>query len=546
MGAKQRRCAIYTRKSSEEGLDQSFNSLDAQREACEAYVLSQASEGWSAHASRYDDGGYSGGNMERPGLEALLDDIRAGKIDVVVVYKIDRLTRSLADFARIVEVFEQHYCSFVSVTQSFNTTGSMGKLMLNVLLSFAQFEREVTGERIRDKIAASKAKGLWMGGNLPLGFDLPGEGSRVLRINEAEAATVSTIFESYLQLGSVRALQEELAARGIVSKRHVTRKGKEVGGLPFGRGALFHLLRNPLYLGKITHKGKVHDGAHPAIIEQELFDRVQAKLEANAHQHGKRKKQRKVNSPLTGKLFDANGEVMSPAWSRGQSGKSYRYYVSASLQQGTGALDPDRVQRLSAEETEQVVRETLRRWLPRADDPLAALRSIRLKNDGLHFELACKEGTRSRLELYKDEQIIHRARDMVTIRLPLLLPLRGGRKLVTRSALASPRPDDVLIAALRKAHAMLSNERGSPFMQTAPVSPYDRNILRLAFLAPDIQQAIVTGRQPPHLNLETLRQMKIPLSWKMQRDVLGFQTSKTGLSGERKRHFGELGGPNRH
>jgi len=357
VAVKSKRCAIYTRKSSEEGLDQSFNSLDAQREACEAYVLSQTSEGWSALGSRYDDGGFSGGNTERPGLQTLLDDIKAGKVDVVVVYKIDRLTRSLADFARIVEVFDEHGCSFVSVTQSFNTTGSMGKLMLNVLLSFAQFEREVTGERIRDKIAASKAKGLWMGGNLPLGFDLPEEGTRVLRINQCEAGTVRIIFEAYLKLGSVRALREELIAKDISSKKHVTRKGKQLGGLPFGRGALFHLLRNPIYIGKIPHKDKVYEGAHPAIIEPELFNEVQARLKSNAGQHRAKKNWAKVNSPLAGKLFDARDEVMSPAWSRGQSGKSYRYYVSASLQQGLTRPDTNRVQRLSATEIERAVSE---------------------------------------------------------------------------------------------------------------------------------------------------------------------------------------------
>ncbi len=245
------RCAIYTRKSSEEGLEQSFNSLDAQREACAAYELSQASEGWTKLSGHYDDGGYSGGNIERPGLQALLADIAAGKVDIVVVYKIDRLTRSLADFARIVEVFEKAGVSFVSVTQSFNTTSSMGRLMLNVLLSFAQFEREVTGERIRDKIAASKAKGLWMGGNPPLGYDLPKAGSRVLEVNEEEAATVRSIFTRYLELGKVHALQRELAKQQIFSRHRTSAKGREIGGTPFSRGALFHLLRNPVYFGWI-------------------------------------------------------------------------------------------------------------------------------------------------------------------------------------------------------------------------------------------------------------------------------------------------------
>ena len=260
-------CALYTRKSTEEGLEQAFNTLDAQREACEAYVKSQAGEGWRAVRSRYDDGGFSGASMERPALKRLLCDIEAGKVDVVVVYKIDRLTRSLPDFARMIEIFDRRRASFVSVTQAFNTTTSMGRLTLNVLLSFAQFEREVTGERIRDKIAASKAKGMWMGGTVPLGYDPPVEGRHVLRINRAEAEIVRTIFRAYIDLGSVHALQRWLEDRGIRSKRRTTRAGRLSGGGPFSRGALFQLLRNRLYLGMIVHKGRVHPGRHQAIID---------------------------------------------------------------------------------------------------------------------------------------------------------------------------------------------------------------------------------------------------------------------------------------
>lgn len=238
-----KRCAIYTRKSSDEGLEQNFNSLDAQREACEAYVLSQAGEGWSALATRYDDGGFSGGSIERPALQRLLIDIARGLVDLVVVYKIDRLTRSLPDFARIVEQFDARQVSFVSVTQAFNTTSSMGRLTLKVLLSFAQFEREVTGERIRDKIAASKAKGMWMGGLAALGYDLPANGTRVLQVNEAEAATVLHIFDRYPALRSVHRLLEELEAEGIRSKARLSASGKQTGDRPFSRGAMFHLLQ---------------------------------------------------------------------------------------------------------------------------------------------------------------------------------------------------------------------------------------------------------------------------------------------------------------
>ena len=280
-----KRCALYSRKSSEEGLDQAFNSLDAQREACEAYVKSQKSEGWRALETSYDDGGFSGGSMERPALKRLLSDIEAGKVDVVVVYKIDRLTRSLADFARIVELFDRHEVTFVSVTQAFNTTSSMGRLTLNVLLSFAQFEREVTGERIRDKIAASKSRGMWMGGHVPLGYDVPVGAERALVVNEAEAATVRAIFGAYLDLGSVHALQRQVHDQGIRSKQRTTRDGRTTGGQSFSRGALFHLLRNRTYLGLIVHRDRVHEGRHPAIVDAALFDAVQAKLDANVRRH---------------------------------------------------------------------------------------------------------------------------------------------------------------------------------------------------------------------------------------------------------------------
>jgi site-specific DNA recombinase len=326
-----KRCAIYTRKSSDEGLEQHFNSLDAQREACEAYVLSQAGEGWSALAARYDDGGYSGGTMERPALQSLLADIGRGLVDVVVVYKIDRLTRSLPDFARIVERFDAKEVSFVSVTQAFNTTSSMGRLTLNVLLSFAQFEREVTGERIRDKIAASKAKGLWMGGLAPIGYDLPTNGTRVLEVNEAEAATVRHIFERYLAVGSVHRVLEELERDGIRSKRRVSAKGKVTGDQSFSRGAMFHLLQNRVYVGEIVHKGRCHAGQHAGIVEPSTFERVQVKL---TRQQGERRIRRTASSPLAGKLFDAHGNRLTPTHSRNPRGRTYRYYVPARLQRG--------------------------------------------------------------------------------------------------------------------------------------------------------------------------------------------------------------------
>jgi len=325
-GATKLRCGIYTRKSSEEGLEQDFNSLDAQREACEAYILSQRHEGWIALPAMYDDGGISGGTMERPALKRLLADVAAGKIDVVVVYKVDRLTRSLADFAKIVEIFDQRQVSFVSVTQAFNTTSSMGRLTLNVLLSFAQFEREVTGERIRDKIAASKKKGMWMGGLPPLGYDVQ---DRKLVVNAQEAETVTFIFERYQTLKSVRLLQAELDRRGIVSKLRQRDNGPSRGGQPLGRGALYAMLSNRLYRGEIVHKDVAHPGQHDPIVDEALFNDVQQTLATNRVD-----RERGVNadepSLLAGLLFDADGNRMT-ATHASKKGVRYRYYVSKTL-----------------------------------------------------------------------------------------------------------------------------------------------------------------------------------------------------------------------
>lgn len=272
------RCAIYTRKSSEEGLEQSFNSLDAQREACQAYIQSQRHEGWKVLPTRYDDGGYSGGNMERPALKKLLEDIAAKQIDTVVVYKVDRLTRSLADFAKIVEQFDRQGVSFVSVTQQFNTTTSMGRLTLNVLLSFAQFEREVTGERIRDKVAASKRKGMWMGGVVPLGYDIV---NRRLEINPTEADTIRQIYRSYLDLGCVSKLRQHLDGVGIRSKERVSRAGRRSGGTTISRGALYEILKSPVYIGEVHYQGSVYPGQHEAILDRKVWNQVQTRLKEN-------------------------------------------------------------------------------------------------------------------------------------------------------------------------------------------------------------------------------------------------------------------------
>ena len=324
------RCAIYTRKSSDEGLEQSFNSLDAQREACAAYILSQASEGWSALPDIYDDGGISGGTLERPALQRLLSEVRAGRIDIIVVYKVDRLTRSLLDFAKLVEALDKAGTSFVSITQSFNTTTSMGRLTLNMLLSFAQFEREVTAERIRDKLAASKAKGMWMGGVPALGYRPDG---RTLAIVEEHATLVRHLFERYLVLGTVRLLAQELLRDKVTIPHRTTIGGKPLGGGSFTRGQLYQILRNVTYAGQIGHKDKVYPGLHQPIIPPELFEQTRALLASNLQ--GTRTRALATGpSVLAGKLFDADGEpLIATHATKGQA--RYRYYISRALNEGS-------------------------------------------------------------------------------------------------------------------------------------------------------------------------------------------------------------------
>src|SRR6204780_1790336 len=323
------RCAIYTRKSTDHNLDLEFNSLDAQREACEAYIKSQAHEGWRLIPNHYDDGAFSGASLDRPALQLLLSEVRAGKVDVIVVYKVDRLTRSLADFAKLVELFDQHAVSFVSVTQQFNTTTSMGRLTLNVLLSFAQFEREVTSERIRDKISASKRKGLWVGGMAPLGYDTK---DRRITVNEAEADRVRTIFRCYLKLGSLNLLMADLRKRGIVTKLRKLKTGERVGGIPFMRGSLAQLLRNRFYIGEVAFKGEILKGEQPAILDRALFDAVQARLNEQVTNHNA--KWLKSEALLTGRIFDDRGNRMTPSHAR-RGNVKYRYYLSSALLQGT-------------------------------------------------------------------------------------------------------------------------------------------------------------------------------------------------------------------
>ncbi len=361
------RCAIYTRKSSEEGLEQEFNSLHAQREACEAFIRSQQGEGWQLLKTRYDDGGLSGATMDRPALRHLLADIEANQVDVVVVYKVDRLTRSLSDFAKMVEIFDRRGVSFVAVTQQFNTTTSMGRLTLNVLLSFAQFEREVTGERIRDKIAASKRKGMWMGGLVPLGYEVH---ERRLRVVESEAVTVRHIFQRYCELGSVRLLKQELDRDGLRSKPRISRDGCRFGEKPFARGALYTLLGNPIYIGEIRHKGVRHPGQHDSIVDRALWDKAQELLRLHTV-----RTDRTTNiggtSPLMGKLFDETGERLTPSHCK-KGNLRYRYYVSRSLIK-RGARNSPEGWRIPALEIERTLAATVAGILENRQEILADL-----------------------------------------------------------------------------------------------------------------------------------------------------------------------------
>jgi site-specific DNA recombinase len=520
-GASSRRCAIYTRKSSEEGLEQDFNSLHAQREACEAYVRSQVGEGWGELPTLYDDGGFSGGNMDRPGLARLLADVDARRIDIVVVYKVDRLTRSLADFAKIVERFDAADVSFVSVTQAFNTTTSMGRLTLNVLLSFAQFEREVTGERIRDKIAASKAKGMWMGGNVPLGYDPQG---RTLIINGAEAEQVRHIFRRYLELGSVHVLRDELEAQGQRSKRWTSSTGKEIGGAVIGRGALFHLLSNRHYLGEIVHKETSYPGLHPAILDAELFEAVQLRLAQNGGAKRRTKAgldPRAPAAPLAGLVFDDLGNAMTSVSARKGKGRLYRYYVSTALQLGrreqAGSLA-----RFPGPALEELVQDRLER--------MGVLRDGREARDFIDRVVVSRRTVMVRLAEDAMECIsaradgqVEREENPLVLTIPATLKWRGGAKRAVgpggQTPVESSNVDATLLKALVRAEACKSKLRcgGLRTIDELAASEnvthqYARALTRLAFLSPSLKRAIVEGRER-HMNLQGFMARGVPLAW---------------------------------
>jgi DNA invertase Pin-like site-specific DNA recombinase len=514
MTGKVRRCAVYTRKSSEEGLDQSFNSLDAQREACEAYIKSQAHEGWKLVKTAYDDGGFSGGSMDRPALRRLLADLGQGLVDVIVVYKIDRLTRSLADFARIVETLDRQGASFVSITQQFNTTTSMGRLTLNVLLSFAQFEREVTGERIRDKIAASKRRGMWMGGNLPLGYDVR---DRELVVNEAEAVTVRHLFQRYAELGTVSALMSETRQRGIVSKLWTSSTGKARGGAAYSRGALYYLLRNPIYVGRIAHRGATYTGRHQPTVPQDLWDRVQAML-TDGRQGQARTNGSAGASALLGLLYDDRGNRMSPSHVRKADGRRYRYYVSQALLQGRPE-SAGTVRRVSAHAIETLVERAIAQALPKDQTGHARLRHV-VKTVTIHpdcVEIVLTDIGRS---LWPE------ARSAGSLRIATVMKAgRGGRRMVPSAPAA--RIDRSIVKALAWARDLRWRlEHGKSLNELAREDgcsrPYISNLIRLAYLAPDVTWAIVNGTQPAQLTLADLMSRDIPLDWAEQRRSFGF------------------------
>ncbi|GGC63733.1 hypothetical protein GCM10011504_47440 [Siccirubricoccus deserti] len=359
---KKLRCAVYTRKSTDEGLEKEFNTFDAQREACEAYVASQRAEGWVLVRDRYDDGGFSGGTLERPALRRMLADIEQGLIDVIVVYKIDRLSRSLMDFAKLVETFEAHRVTFVSVTQSFNTTTSMGRLTLNILLSFAQFEREVIGERIRDKFAASRARGMWMGGKVPLGYEVR---DRKLVVNEVEAARVRRVFEYFAESGSGVETARQLRAEGLTSK----------SDRPLDKGDIYKLLHNRTYVGEASHKGKVYPGEHQAIVPRDLWDRVHAVLRVSPRIRAGQNRQH-APALLRGLIFGVDGRALSPTHSR-KNGRLYRYYVAQRVLKGDAAGDASIVRRVSAAEIEAAVVDQVRALLRQPEVVVGTWRAAR-------------------------------------------------------------------------------------------------------------------------------------------------------------------------
>jgi DNA invertase Pin-like site-specific DNA recombinase len=541
------RCAIYTRKSTEEGLEQDFNSLHAQREACEAFIKSQRHEGWAAVSTKYDDGGYSGGSMERPALKRLLADVAERKVDIIVVYKVDRLTRSLADFAKMVESFDSHSVSFVSVTQQFNTTTSMGRLTLNVLLSFAQFEREVTGERIRDKITASKKKGMWMGGMPPPGYRVK---KRKLVIHKHEAAIVRKIFSLYLQLKNTSALYRKLQSEKIVRPKAVTNSGYRYGGEFFSRGALRLLLSNPLYVGEVRHAGQVYPGQHQAIVDKGLWIKIQQILASTTHDYKIGKNATEL-SLLAGLLWDISGYQLKSEHSR-KGSRRYRYYSC------NGADSPKAI-RLPASELERALLSALVRLLQNETRLIRLFNLKRSENVGQYLESAKKSATAlrdglphekrqvllqllKRVVFKKKSLTIELKREMflgrsvgatrtVSVDVPISIERRGVEtRLIIEGETETPAyRDPALIKTLARAVCWfddLTSGRVKDFSDLGTQEGLTRSVVGriclLAFLAPKLVEEILSGRQPLKMRTRTLlREISIPDSWDKQRQFFG-------------------------
>lgn len=499
------RCAIYTRVSTDHGLDQEFNSLDNQREAAEAYVKSQGHEGWKLLPVRYDDGGFSGGSMERPALQKLLHEVKARRVDVIVVYKVDRLTRSLADFAKLVELFDAHGVSFVSVTQHFNTITSMGRLTLNVLLSFAQFEREVTGERIRDKIAASKQKGIWMGGVVPLGYRVEG---RALHIVENHAALIRSLYDRYLALGSVVRLKVELEERGTRVPERIDGTGKVTGGGVFSRGHLHGILANPIYAGRLGHKGRSYPGQHPAIVDMAIWEKVQDALAKIV----RRRERLTTSHLLAGRIRDVDRRAFSPSHAQ-KGSRRYRYYVSQAVLQGEGS---PKVRRISAPEIEAAVIGVLRQ---ESNDPS-------LGDAEALSRLDCVVVHPDRLELHvkgNDQPIEHpwspiparRRRDIVLPpgRADTPRPMKVEDRARILKAIATGRAwmDELAAARIAGPEAIASRE----VLSGRSV----RMTLSLAHLSPAIVGAVIAGRLPRGIGIRDLAEL--PAAWSEQEATLG-------------------------
>ncbi|MEJ8473189.1 recombinase family protein [Roseibium algae] len=552
---KKVRCAIYTRKSSEEGLDQDFNSLDAQREACSAYVASQKHEGWVLLPTTYDDGGLSGGNMNRPALQSLLADIDASLVDQIVVYKIDRLTRSLTDFARLVDRLDRHDASFVSVTQSFNTATSVGRLTLNVLLSFAQFEREVTAERIRDKIAASKKKGMWMGGAVPLGYRPNG---RTLQIHDREASIIRQLYELYLEHGSVAAVKNHADRLLFTTRKRVTKAGKSFGGKPFDPSHLHAILTNPLYCGNIRHKTQIHQGLHPAIVDQATWEKVQQQLAGKAPYQRGTATRATAPSPLMGKLFDEAGQRLVPSHARKQ-GKHYRYYVSAGLIK-PGLKDG---WRLPAADLEASLYAAVVRLLKRAgaigildgaapdvaridqvDHRLAEMQiESAIPANTLHLLKRCTlQPGQITIELDVEALATHFgigpsdiSSDIHKIIVPFTRRKRGVEaRLIIRthegqgqasSQGTQTSKDTILIKNIQAANRWYrAAQKGQSFAEIAANENTSSNtvqrVISLAFLAPDIVRDILQGEQPTALTSDWLLRQTLPSDFQDQRDLI--------------------------